>query len=65
MSVNDSPYDAVLFVSFGGPEAPEEVMPFLQRVTAGRNIPEERLRLVGQHYFDRGGLVRSTSSVGT
>ena len=56
MSVNDSPYDAVLFVSFGGPEAPEEVMPFLQRVTAGRNIPEERLRLVGQHYFDRGGL---------
>lgn len=48
--------DALLLVSFGGPEAPEEVVPFLQRVTAGRNIPEERLRLVGQHYFDRGGV---------
>lgn len=51
-----APYDAILFVSFGGPESPEEVVPFLQRVTAGRNIPEERLRLVGQHYFDRGGV---------
>lgn len=49
-------YDAFLLVSFGGPEAPEEVVPFLQRVTAGRNIPDERLRLVGQHYFDRGGV---------
>ena len=57
MSVNDGAgYDAVLFVSFGGPEGPDEVVPFLQRVTAGRNIPEERLRLVGQHYFDRGGV---------
>ncbi|MEM7094026.1 MAG: ferrochelatase [Actinomycetota bacterium] len=50
------PYDALLFVSFGGPEGPEQVIPFLQRVTAGRNVPEERLRLVGQHYFDRGGV---------
>ena len=49
-------YDAVLFVSFGGPEAPEEVVPFLQRVTAGRNIPAERLELVGAHYFARGGV---------
>lgn len=47
---------ALLLVSFGGPEAPEEVVPFLQRVTAGRGIPEERLRVVGQHYFDRGGV---------
>lgn len=51
-----SSYDAVLFVSFGGPEGPDEVIPFLERVTAGRNIPEERLKLVGQHYFDRGGV---------
>ena len=49
-------YDAVLFVSFGGPEGPDEVIPFLERVTAGRNIPAERLKLVGQHYFDRGGV---------
>ena len=49
-------YDAVLFVSFGGPEAPDEVIPFLERVTAGRNIPKERLELVGEHYFARGGV---------
>ncbi len=51
-----SGYDAVLFVSFGGPEGPDEVIPFLERVTAGRNIPADRLKLVGQHYFDRGGV---------
>lgn len=49
-------YDALLFVSFGGPEAPDEVVPFLQRVTAGRNIPAERLEVVGAHYFARGGI---------
>ena len=49
------PYDAVLLVSFGGPEAAEEVVPFLQNVTRGRGIPDERLREVGQHYFDFGG----------
>ena len=42
MSADASSYDAFLLVSFGGPEAPEEVVPFLERVTAGRNIPEER-----------------------
>ncbi len=49
------PYDAVVLVSFGGPEAPEEVVPFLQNVTRGRGIPEERLREVGKHYYDFGG----------
>ncbi|WP_018156028.1 ferrochelatase [Demetria terragena] len=49
------PYDAVLLLSFGGPEAPEEVMPFLRRVTAGRDIPDERLEEVGEHYFLFGG----------
>ncbi len=49
-------YDALLVVSFGGPEAPEHVVPFLQNVTRGRGVPEERLRVVGQHYFDRGGI---------
>ena len=50
-----APYDAVLLVSFGGPEAPEEVVPFLRRVTAGRDIPDARLEEVGEHYFARGG----------
>lgn len=50
------PIDAFLLVSFGGPEGPEEVIPFLERVTAGRGIPAARLELVGKHYFDRGGI---------
>lgn len=50
-----SPYDAIVLVSFGGPESPEEVMPFLRRVTHGRGIPEERLAEVGEHYHHFGG----------
>ena len=50
------PIDAFLLVSFGGPEGPDEVIPFLERVTAGRGIPRERLERVGQHYFARGGI---------
>ena len=53
---SSDPIDAFLLVSFGGPEGPDEVVPFLERVTAGRGIPPERLKLVGQHYFDRGGI---------
>ena len=49
------PYDAVLLVSFGGPEKPEDVVPFLENVTRGRGIPRERLEEVGQHYYDFGG----------
>ncbi len=49
------PYDAVLLLSFGGPEAPDEVMPFLRRVTAGRGIPDERLQDVAHHYERFGG----------
>lgn len=49
------PYDAVVLVSFGGPEAPEEVMPFLRRVTRGRGIPDERLAEVAEHYLAFGG----------
>ena len=56
MSEEVGQIDAFLLVSFGGPEGPEEVIPFLERVTAGRGIPAERLALVGQHYFDRGGI---------
>lgn len=44
-------YDAILLVSFGGPEKPEDVMPFLENVTRGRNIPRERLEEVAEHYY--------------
>ena len=47
--------DVVLLGSFGGPEAPDEVVPFLRRVTAGRDILDARLEAVGEHYFARGG----------
>jgi ferrochelatase len=50
-----APYDVVLLLGFGGPEAPDEVMPFLRRVTAGRGIPDERLAQVGEHYHHFGG----------
>jgi ferrochelatase len=55
-TASTEPFDALLLVSFGGPEAPEEVVPFLQNVTRGRGIPDERLREVGQHYFHFGGV---------
>ena len=50
-----SPYDAVVLVSFGGPEKPEDVVPFLENVTRGRGIPRERLAEVGHHYDGFGG----------
>jgi ferrochelatase len=50
------PYDAVLVQSFGGPEGPDEVLPFLRRVTAGRGVPDERLVEVGAHYDLVGGV---------
>jgi len=43
-------YDAVLFVSFGGPEGPDDVMPFLENVLRGRNVPRERMLEVAEHY---------------
>ena len=48
-------YDAVVVVSFGGPEGPEEVMPFLRNVTRGRDVPARRLEEVAGHYLARGG----------
>lgn len=49
-------YDAILLTAFGGPEGPEDVIPFLERVTAGRGIPRERLAAVGTHYAAMGGV---------
>ena len=46
------PVDALLVVSFGGPEGPEDVLPFLQNVTRGRDIPAARLEEVGRHYLE-------------
>jgi protoporphyrin/coproporphyrin ferrochelatase len=44
-------YDAILVVSFGGPESKEEVIPFLENVLRGRNIPRERMLAVAEHYY--------------
>jgi ferrochelatase len=49
-------FDAVLLLSFGGPEGPEQVRPFLENVTRGRGIPPERLDDVAQHYLHFGGV---------
>jgi len=49
-------YDALLIVGFGGPEGPDDVMPFLENVTRGRGIPRERLIEVGAHYAHFGGV---------
>jgi len=48
--------DALLIVSFGGPEGPDDVVPFLENVTRGRGIPRERLVEVGAHYARFGGV---------
>src|SRR5208282_1407392 len=51
----DMTYDAILVVSFGGPESKEEVMPFLENVLRGRNVPRERMLEVAEHYHHFGG----------
>ena len=50
-----APYDALLLYSFGGPDAPGDVLPFLRNVTRGKSIPPERLVEVGAHYDVFGG----------
>jgi ferrochelatase len=49
-------YDALLLLSFGGPEGPDDVMPFLENVTRGRGVPRERLLEVAEHYHHFGGV---------
>jgi ferrochelatase len=48
--------DALLLLSFGGPEGPDDVRPFLENVTRGRGVPPERLDEVAQHYLHFGGV---------
>jgi protoporphyrin/coproporphyrin ferrochelatase len=55
-SAGARPYDALLLLSFGGPEGPDDVVPFLENVTRGRGIPRERLAEVGEHYYLFGGV---------
>lgn len=50
------PYDALLLVSFGGPEGQDDVIPYLRNVTRGRGIPDERLEEVAHHYRHFGGV---------
>ncbi|MFT5525503.1 MAG: ferrochelatase, partial [Pirellulaceae bacterium] len=49
-------YDAIIVVSFGGPEGPDDVMPFLENVLRGRNVPRERMLEVAKHYQQFGGV---------
>ena len=49
------PYDALLIVSFGGPERREEVIPFLENVLRGKTVPRERMMEVAEHYYHFGG----------
>ena len=50
------PYQAVFIVSFGGPEGMDDVMPFLDNVLRGRNVPHERKLEVAHHYEMFGGV---------
>jgi ferrochelatase len=49
-------YDALLVVSFGGPEGPDDVLPFLENVLRGRNVPRDRMLEVAEHYQHFGGV---------
>jgi protoporphyrin/coproporphyrin ferrochelatase len=56
IAMEHAPYDALVVVSFGGPEGRDDVMPFLENVTRGRAVPRERLLEVAEHYFRFGGV---------
>lgn len=49
-------YDAILIISFGGPEGPDDVLPFLENVLRGKNVPRERMLEVAEHYQHFGGV---------
>lgn len=49
-------YDAILILSFGGPESRDDVIPFLENVLRGKNVPRERLLEVAEHYYLFGGI---------
>ena len=51
----EMPYDAILVTSFGGPERKQDVLPFLENVLRGKDVPRERMLQVAQHYYQFGG----------
>ena len=53
--MSDGIYDAILLVSFGGPDGPDDVIPYLENVLRGRNVPRERMLEVAEHYYHFGG----------
>lgn len=55
MNTNEG-YDAIVVVGFGGPEKPDDVIPFLENVLRGRNVPRERMLEVAEHYYHFGGV---------
>lgn len=55
MDQDNTPYDAILVVSFGGPEGMDDVIPFLENVLRGKNVPRERMLEVAEHYRHFGG----------
>lgn len=59
----DSSYDAILVAGFGGPEGREDVIPFLENVLRGRNVPRERMLQVAEHYYEFGGVSPINSQV--
>ena len=60
-STASRPFDAVLLISFGGPQGPNDIRPFLQNVLRGRHVPPERIDAVVQHYERFGGVSPLTS----
>ena len=54
--MSEPAYDAILVLSFGGPEGPDDVIPFLENVLRGRNVPRERMLEVAEHYQHFGGI---------
>lgn len=56
MTAEPPPYDSILFVSFGGPEGMDDVLPFLENVLRGKPVPRERMLEVAEHYRHFGGV---------
>jgi len=52
-SENNAGFDAFFLVSFGGPEGKDDVMPYLENVLRGKNVPRERMLEVAEHYYSR------------
>lgn len=54
--MSETEFDALIVVSFGGPEGQDDVMPFLENVLRGKNVPRERMLEVAEHYKEFGGI---------